>query len=81
MAVAVVGRVVSVDVFGKPETCQKVWDRLLSGVVFDALEAEEAGQPADATAFERLLENSRALSWEPTEAVGEAARTSSGAVV
>ena len=71
MAVAVGGRVVSVDVFDKPETCQKVWDRLLSGVVFDALEAEGAAQPADATAVQRLLENSRTLSWEPTEAVGE----------
>jgi hypothetical protein len=30
---------VSVDVLDKPVTSQKVWDRLLSGMVFDALEA------------------------------------------
>lgn len=39
VAVAIGDRVVSVDVFDKPATCQKVWDRLLSGVFFDALEA------------------------------------------
>jgi hypothetical protein len=71
VAVAVGARVVSVDVFDKPETCQKVWGRLLSGVVFDALEADKAEKPADATAVERVLENSRGLSWEPSEAVGE----------
>src|SRR5881409_313774 len=32
---------IDVDLFDKPETCRKVWDRLLSGVVLDALEAGE----------------------------------------
>ena len=42
LAVAVGPKVVAVDLFDKPSTCRKVWDRLLSGVVMDAL---EAGQP------------------------------------
>jgi hypothetical protein len=71
MAVAVGGRIASVDVFDKPETCQKVWDRLLSGDVFDALEAGKAAKPAEVASVKRLLENSRGRSWEPTEAVGE----------
>ena len=37
MAVAIGDKVVSVDLFDKPSTCQKVWDRMLSGVVFDAM--------------------------------------------
>jgi hypothetical protein len=71
MAVAIGGHVVSVDVFDKPETCQKVWDRLLSGVVFDALEAGETEQQASVADVERLLAASRELSWEQTQAVGE----------
>jgi hypothetical protein len=42
IAVAVGPQVVAVDVFDRPSTCRKVWDRLLSGVVMDAL---QAGQP------------------------------------
>ena len=37
MAVAVGEKVVALDVFDKASTCRKVWDRLLSGVVFDAM--------------------------------------------
>ena len=35
MAVAIGEKIVALDVFDKPSTCQKVWDRMLSGVVFD----------------------------------------------
>jgi hypothetical protein len=38
LAVAVGAKVVSVDLFDKPITCRKVWDRLLTGFVLDALE-------------------------------------------
>jgi hypothetical protein len=44
LAVAVGGKVVSVDLFDKPGTCRKVWDRLVTGVVLDALEAGPAKQ-------------------------------------
>ena len=40
MAVVIGKKVVGCDLFDKPSTCRKVWDRLLSGLVFDALEAE-----------------------------------------
>ena len=39
-------RVVSVDVFDAPDTCRKVWSRLLSGVILDAVEDQPApGNP------------------------------------
>ena len=38
LAVAVGNKVVALDLFDKPVTCGRVWDRLLSGVVMDALE-------------------------------------------
>ena len=41
-AVAVGGKVVACDLFDKPSTCEKVWKRLLSGVMLDALEAKRS---------------------------------------
>jgi hypothetical protein len=71
VAVAIGGRVVSVDVFDKPSTCQKVWDRMLSGVVFDALEAGTSDTVASVSDVEQLLATAGDLPWEPSEAVGE----------
>jgi len=41
LAVAVGGEMLGFDLFDKPETCQKVWNGLLSGFVLDAIEAHE----------------------------------------
>ena len=71
MAVAIGDRVVSVDVFDKPTTCQKVWDRMLSGVVFDALESGKAEETASADDVEQLLNVAGDLPWEKADAVGE----------
>jgi hypothetical protein len=71
LAVAVAKQVVALDLFDKPETCRKVWDRLLSGVVMDALEAGEPEQRAEATDVAALLGRLRGASWEPAPAVGE----------
>lgn len=72
VAVAVGPKVVAVDVFDKAETCRKVWDRLLTGVVMDALEAGPAASsdvsPAD---VESLLDSLDHSSWQTTPAVGE----------
>ena len=40
LAVAVGTKIVAVDLFDKVSTCRKVWDRLLTGYVLEALEAE-----------------------------------------
>jgi hypothetical protein len=61
----------SVDLFDKPATCQKVWDRLLSGVVFDALEAKDASEHATISDVEQLLRTTSDLRWEEAKAVGD----------
>jgi hypothetical protein len=71
VAVAVGSQVVAVDVFDKSSTCRKVWDRLLSGVVMDALEAGQPEKVAEAADVEGLLARLRDADWEPAPAVGE----------
>ncbi|MHB1556991.1 MAG: ARPP-1 family domain-containing protein [Isosphaeraceae bacterium] len=71
VAVAVGTRVVAMDIFDKPSTCAKVWDRLLSGVVMDALEAGPADQVAQQSDVEGLLGRLKDAAWEPAPAVGE----------
>jgi hypothetical protein len=74
VAVAIGKKVVAVDVFDKPSTCSKVWDRLLSGFVLDALEAaSEEAQPetADTTHVEQLLCEAGGMPWEQVQPVGE----------
>ena len=71
MAVAIGQKIVALDLFDKPSTCQKVWDRMLSGVVFDALEAGETDQHASVADVEQLVAAAGDLPWEQSEAVGE----------
>jgi hypothetical protein len=71
MAVAIGENIVALDVFDKPSTCQKVWDRMLSGVVFDALEAGETDQAPSVADVEQLLGIANDLPWEQTKSVGE----------
>jgi hypothetical protein len=71
IAVAIGDRVASVDLFDKPATCQKVWNRMLTGIVFDALEAGETSQNASVSDVEHLIAKTGALPWEQSESVGE----------
>lgn len=71
VAVAIGDRVVSVDLFDKSDTCRKVWNRLLSGVVFDALEAGKTERQASITDVEQLVAAVSDLPWEQSEAVAE----------
>jgi hypothetical protein len=73
VAVAIHERVVALDLFDKPSTCRKVWDRLLSGFVLDALEAEETPRQAEVADVDRLLQGFGRASWQQAEAVGEGA--------
>jgi hypothetical protein len=70
-AVAIGSTIVALDVFDKPATCEKVWKRMLSGVVFDVLEAGESDQVASSEAVEQLLRAVPGLGWEKAEAIGE----------
>lgn len=71
VAVAIGDRVVAVDLFDKPSTCEKVWDRLLSGVIFEALLAAETNQPPSAADVEQFVATAEQLPWEQVEAVGD----------
>jgi hypothetical protein len=70
-AVAIGKQIVAVDVFDKPATCHKVWERLLSGVVFDALEAGDTQEAATVADVESLLASASDMPWEPAKAIGE----------
>lgn len=70
LAVAVGGKVVSVDLFDRPATCRKVWDRLLTGVIMDALEAGPAETAAAGADVRDLLTGLRAVPWQPGPAAG-----------
>jgi hypothetical protein len=70
VAIAVGKQVVALDLFDKPATCQKVWDRLLTGVVMDALEANPSAQAAQPTDVEELLARLRLTAWNQAPAVG-----------
>ncbi len=70
-AVAVGGKVVAIDLFDKPTTCGRVWNRLLSGAILDALEVEQAEKQGERADVERALTGLSNLSWEPAEPIGE----------
>ena len=71
MAVVIGKKVVGCDLFDKPSTCRKVWDRLLSGLVFDALEAKESSETAETSEIDQLLKTTSDAAWKPTEPIGE----------
>ena len=71
LAVAVGAKVVSIDLFDKPATCEKVWDRVLSGSVLDALETEASAGQAEGTHVEHIMAESSRASWHEAQAVGE----------
>jgi hypothetical protein len=71
MAVVIGTRVVGCDLFDKPSTCGKVWDRLLSGLVFDALAENQSSETAETKEIEWFLQTARDAEWRPTIPVGE----------
>jgi hypothetical protein len=70
LAVAVGGKVVSIDVFDKPATCQKVWDRLLTGMVMDSLETPAAADQIDGDLVQQQLAALRQAAWQSSPPVG-----------
>ena len=71
VVVAVGGKVVALDVFDKPTTCRKVWDRLMSGFVMDALEVGETEHQVEISDVARLLDGLGHFNWQPAQTVGE----------
>jgi hypothetical protein len=71
LAVAVGPSIVALDLFDKPATCRKVWDRLLSGTVMDALEEAKRDATTRPESVELLLTQLDAVAWQESPAVGE----------
>lgn len=67
------------DLFDKPETCHKVWDRFLTSWVLDALEAEDSDRTVDAAEVEAAIRKLDSLSWNPCQTVGEGRELRTGA--
>ncbi len=71
LAVAIGPNIVALDLFDKPTTCRKVWDRLLSGFVMDALEERELKQTPSPDDVNALVQKLEASAWQESPAVGE----------
>jgi len=71
LAVALGTQIVTADLFDKPATCEKVWGRLLSGLVLDALAEGQAGSTPDVAQVSQFLHEVRNTTWTQVETVGE----------
>jgi hypothetical protein len=71
LAVAIGSTIVALDIFDKPSTCRKIWDRLLSGFVMDALEEGQVTQSPAPAEVDALLKRLEAAAWQESPAVGE----------
>ncbi len=71
MAVAIGQHVVAVDVFDQPSTCEKVWNRLLTGFAMDALAVSSTDDEASVEDVDQLCRKAANANWEKATAVGE----------
>ena len=69
LAIAVGGKVVSVDLFDAPETCRKVWPRVIRGVVVDAME-EKSVTAVSADEVTAAVAGLQTEPWAPVAAAG-----------
>ena len=71
LAVAVGDKIVAVDLFDNPMTCRKVWKRLLSGFILDAVGLNAGTEQVTQPAVEDVLTALRNSSWKKVEPVGD----------
>jgi hypothetical protein len=69
LAVAVGGKLVSVDLFDTPETCRKVWPRVVGGMAMDALE-EQSTTTVSADDVSAAVETLRTAPWKAVTPAG-----------
>ena len=73
IAVAVHDRIVGIDLFDKPSTLEKLWDRLVVlGTTFDALDVRDAGGQRDGNggSVRLYMERIRSMKWQEFATVG-----------
>lgn len=71
VALAVGSHIVGFDLFDQPSTCRKVWNRLISGFMFDALSARDADARAETADIEQFIASTRRAEWQSVPPVGE----------
>jgi hypothetical protein len=71
LAVVIGKQVIGCDLFDKPSTCRKVWDRLLSGVGLETIARKESSEAAEIADVERFIETTRSANWQATPPIGE----------
>lgn len=69
LAVVVGGKIVSVDLFDAPETCRKVWPRVVSGMAMDAME-EQSSSAVTPAEVEAALASLTTEPWQEVKAAG-----------
>ena len=69
LAVAVGGKIVSVDLFDSPETCRKVWPRVVGGAATDAME-EQGGATVSDAEIAAAVESLRTAPWQTVAPAG-----------
>jgi len=70
IAVALGGRLVSADIFDKPETLAKIWGRIVDGIVLDALAAPDTRRQASGADLPVKLYRLKDAAWRKTETSG-----------
>jgi hypothetical protein len=71
LVVAIGPQVATADLFDKPATCEKVWGRLLSGMMLDSLAGVQADGSPDPAQVSQFLDEARHAAWTQAQAVGE----------
>lgn len=71
VAVAIGSKMVAIDVFDKPSTCQKMWHRLLKGFLLESTVAPETEVTPSKSDVEQFLGVFSKSPWEQQPAVGE----------
>ncbi len=70
IAVALGGKLISIDILDKPTTLEKVWNRVTEGFALDAIETHDTGHEATIGEVSAALQRMGRLGWHPVEPVG-----------
>jgi len=71
MAVCVGSQIKAIDIFDKADTCERMWERVLSGIFFDAIAAPDLEASSSVEDVERFISGLRDQKWQSVKAVGE----------
>ena len=71
VAVALGKEIVCLDLFDKPSTCGKVWDRLLSGALLESFSPSTDENRTGVAEVESFILDFGTAKWEPATSVGE----------